>query len=482
MNTSSNVDILVIGAGTAGLPCAMEAASAGASVLVIEKGNDIGGTLWYSGGQMSAAATRRQRAMGIDDNVEDHYADIVRMAGEPVDKSLVRRAAELAPQTIDWLEDLGFPFDPDCPALAPEHEYYPAPRTYWGPEAGISILKTLRPQWDKMVADGAIRVQLSSRVVELETDANQVRGAVIEDQNGNQLNVRAGATVLATGGYAASPELVAEFTPRAPELVTHAAETSTGDAINLTRKLGAQVRNTDVWSPSLGGFRAETGPGRIRPWRDGWGLVGSARMRAPREIYVDGRGCRFINEDETSNDRRDDAIRQLDRELFWLIFDTTALFAGECLIMGWENEDIVTAADAGEFCWRAETITELATLAGLEPDNLTATVTDYNNAVERGVDPLGRRAPDYPLLAPPFYAFRFQGCAGLSWAGLTVDDELRVLGADNQPIGGLYAAGEVLGMAALSGSATVGGMSVTPALSFGRWLGQRLSDPTERRK
>ncbi len=475
MSTSANIDILVIGAGTAGLPCAMEAASAGASVLVVEKGDDIGGTLWYSGGQMSAAATRRQRAMGIDDSVEEHYRDIVRMAGEPVDKSLVRRAAELAPQTIDWLEDLGFPFDPSCPALAPEHEYYGAPRTYWGPEAGISILKTLRPHWDKMVADGGIGFELRSRVVELEVDANRVCGAVIEDQTGHQSRVRAGATVLATGGYAASPQMVAEFTPQAPALVTHAAETSTGDAISLTRKFGTKIRNTDVYVPSLGGFRAETDAGRIRPWRDGWGLVGSARMRAPREIYVDSHGRRFINEDEPSNDRRDFAIRQLDRELFWLIFDSTALVAGECLIMGWENADITSAADAGEFCWRAETIPELAAVAGLDADNLAKTVTDYNTAVERGVDPLGRHAPDYPLQTPPFYAFRFQGCAGLSWAGLTVDDRLRVLDADNRPIDGLYAAGEVLGMASLSGSATVGGMSVTPALSFGRWLGQQLA-------
>ncbi len=313
-------------------------------------------------------------------------------------------------------------------------------------------------------------------MVELDTQGNQVRGAVIENQSGDQFQVRAGATVLATGGYGASPEFYAEFTPSAPALVTHALETATGDGISLTRKLGTPVRNPDIYIPSLGGFRAETGAGRIRPWRDGWGLVGSARMRAPREIYVDSSGRRFINEDETGNDRRDSAIRQLDRELFWLVFDSSALFAGECLIQGWENDDIVAAAEAGEFCWQAQRIDELAVLAGLDPDTLTQTVTAYNAGVETGIDPLGRQAPDYPLQTPPFYAFRFQGCVALSWGGITVDDQLRVLGRDNQPVAGLYAAGEVLGMAALSGSATVGGMAVTPALGFGRWLGQQLSE------
>lgn len=476
MSSIPAVDILVIGAGTAGIPCAMEAAAAGASVLVIEKDDDIGGALWFSGGQMSAAGTRRQRQLGIEDTPENHYADVLRMGGEPIDKSLVKRATELAPQTLDWLDDLGFPFDPNCPALAPEHEYYSTPRTYWGAEAGISILNTLRPHWDKMVADGAIRLELGSRVVELEVESNQVIGAVVEDPSGNPYRLRAAVTVLTTGGYAANPQMVTEFTPNAPPLVTHARETSTGDGINLTRKLGTLIRNRETYLPSLGGFRAGIGPGRIREWRDGWALVGSSRMRAPREIYVDSSGCRFINEDETSNDRRDQAVRDLDGELFWLIFDAAALFAGDCLIMGWENEDIVAAAEGGEFCWRADSIAELASLAGLDVANLTASVADYNIAVKNSIDPLGRRAPDYPLTTPPFYAFRFQGCAALSWAGLKVDDQLRVLGGDQQPIAGLYAAGEILGMAALSGSAFVGGMSVTPALSFGRWLGQQLSD------
>ncbi|MEE8306385.1 MAG: FAD-dependent oxidoreductase [Gammaproteobacteria bacterium] len=477
MKTPS-VDLLVIGAGTAGMPCAMEAAAAGASVQVIEKANEVGGALWFSGGQMSAAGTRRQRAMGIEDKAEDHYADVLRMGGEPMDKSLVRRATELAPKTVDWLEDLGFPFDPSCPALVPEHEHYSAPRTYWGPEAGISILKTLRPTWEQLVAEGAIQLQLGSRVVELETQADRVTGAVVEHQDGSQQRIRAAATVLTTGGYAANPEVFAALTPVAPPLVTHSPETSTGDAIDLTRGLGAEVRNCDTYVTALGGFRTETGPGRIRDWRDGWALVGSARMRAPREIYVASDGRRFINEDETGNDLRDHAIGQLDRELFWVVFDEAALWAGECLIMGWENEDIVTAAATGEFCWRADTIADLANLAGLDPTGLSSSVAEYNEGVERGTDRLGRQVPDYPLTTPPFYAFRMQGCSILSWAGLTVNDQLQVLDERAQPIGGLYAAGEVLGMAATSGSAVVSGMSVTPAMSFGRWLGKRLAPQT----
>ena len=474
-----NADILVIGAGTAGMPCAIEAAAAGASVVVVEKSNEVGGTLWLSGGQLSAAGARLQRERGIEDSVDGHYADIVRMAGEPVDKALVRRAAQLAPQTVDWLQDLGFPFAPECPALVPDHEYYSVPRTYWGPEAGVSVLKTLREPWDHWVGKGAIQAQFASTAVELDVDAGRVMGAVLEDAHGTRTHIRAPATVLTTGGYAANPELFAKLTPAAPPLVTHARETSTGDGIQLALRSGAQIRNSHVYVPSLGGFKANVGPGRIGDWRDGWGLISSARMRQVREIFVDQGGQRFINEDEVSNDRREHSVRALPSEVFWAVFDQRALGDGECLIMGWDNEQIEAAAHAGEFCWRADSIAALAERAGIDPEGLAASVAAYNAAVEQGHDPVGREKPDYPLITPPFYAFRFQGCSVLSWAGLAVDERLRVVDAQARPIPGLYAAGEVLGMAAVSGSAFVGGMSVTPAISFGRWLGERLAQDTQ---
>ncbi len=473
--TELKADVLVIGAGTAGMPCAIEAATAGAAVLVVEKASDVGGTLWLSGGQLSAGGSRLQAERGIVDSVQQHYADILRIGGEPIDKALARRAAELAPHTVDWLQDLGFPFDPACPALVPDHEYYSVPRTYWGPDAGLSVLNTLRKPWDRLLASGAIRVELATAVVDLLVNEGQVVGAVLENERGEHHRVQANSTVLTTGGYAANPGLFAELTPAAPPLVTHAREASTGDGIELARRLGARVRNRDVYVPSLGGFKAEVGPGRIGDWREGWALISSARMRAPREIFVDQRGQRFINEDEISNDRREHHVRALPGEVFWAVFDRAALFEGDCLIMGWENDRMEVAAEQGAFCWRADTISGLAHKAGIDPDGLAASVADYNAAVDRGRDPLGRANPDYPVTRPPYYAFRLQGCSVLTWAGLAVDDQLQVLQEQERPIPGLYAAGEVLGMAALSGSAFVGGMSVTPAISFGRWLGQRLA-------
>ena len=123
---------------------------------------------------------------------------------------------------------------------------------------------------------------------------------------------------------------------------------------------------------------------------------------------------------------------------------------------------------------RADSLTALAMAAGVSADRLVATVRAYNDGVATGKDPLGRRHLPLPIDRAPFYAVRHHGVTIVSFAGLAVDDDLRVLDRTGKPIPHLYAAGEILGFAAFSGSAFAGGMSVTPALSFGRLLGQRI--------
>ena len=98
----------------------------------------------------------------------------------------------------------------------------------------------------------------------------------------------------------------------------------------------------------------------------------------------------------------------------------------------------------------------------------------YNYGVKTGVDPLGREHHPLPIAMGPFYAIRTQATAVTAAAGLTVDASLRMLRTDGSAIPGLFAAGEVLGAGSLQGKAYSGGMMVTPALTFGRLLGEQL--------
>ena len=93
-------DVIVVGAGSAGLPCAILAAERGARVAVIESSSEIGGTLHVAGGHLSAAGTRRQQERGIQDTPDDHYADVIRINRGTSDPTLVRLAVDHAAATV----------------------------------------------------------------------------------------------------------------------------------------------------------------------------------------------------------------------------------------------------------------------------------------------------------------------------------------------------------------------------------------------
>jgi fumarate reductase flavoprotein subunit len=472
--TEQSWDLIVVGAGNAGMPCAIAAAEAGARVLVLEKANEVGGTLHLTGGQMSAAGTRRQQRHGIDDSPDRHFDDVMRISHGRADPALVRLAVDLAASTVDWLEELGFPFVEKTPVIAWEHEPYSVPRTVWGEKFGVSILEALSAPWSRGVETGQIDLRLEHPMTSLLCQDGRVTGVRAGTAKGEETDYRGPSVVLTSGGYASNRELFAEVTPGNPPLVTAASPHSTGDGLQAARRLGARFRNTDLYLPSLGGLEPEPGSGVASDWKQLWANIVSPIRRAPREIYVNVRGERFIAEDEVSNDKRERAVRDQPQQKFWAIFDEAAL-TGEPLIMQWDEQETRRQAKNGKFVWTAETLEELGRKAGIDETGLLASARAYNEAVRQGDDPLGRRKLDFPLEQPPFYAILTHGCSFITFPGLAVDGELRVLDESGEPIPGLYAAGEILGNAALGGDAFCGGMAVTPALSFGRLLGRRLA-------
>ncbi|MFD0470240.1 FAD-binding protein [Nonomuraea thailandensis] len=125
---------------------------------------------------------------------------------------------------------------------------------------------------------------------------------------------------------------------------------------------------------------------------------------------------------------------------------------------------------------RAATVAELAAAAGISGDGLSAQVRRYNEAVARGLDEdFGRRHLPAPIAEPPFYAIENHPVTLITFAGVDVDECLRVRRADGRVVPGLYAVGEVIGSAAVNGNAFCSGMCLTPALAFGRIVGRALA-------
>ncbi len=467
---SERVDLLVVGGGTAGLPAAAEAAEQGLDVLLVEKADRLGGTLWRSWAQMAAAGTGLQRTRGIRDTPDLHYDDVMRISRGTADPDLVRLAVDHAAETVDRLMSAGFDMDPDAPAVLYFHEPYSVARTYWGREAGKSVLDVLLPRVRGLADRGRIRVRTRTALTGLRGGGGpSVEAAVLRDAAGAVEEVEAGAVVLTTGGYAGNPGLFPLLTGGAP-LRGPAAQTSAGDGILAALSLGARLRGSDMFLPTYGGTLRAGSDWETAHLDDFPQLT--PQERPPWEIHVNRSGLRFVAEDDASVDVREHALARQRGVEFWVVYDQRAVEEAPPLFPSWGEADLERAFTGNPSFTRADDLDSLAEAAGIDPQGLRLTVREYNRAVAGGGDPLGRTHLPAPLERGPFYAVRNHGTVLKSPAGLAVDGRLRVLGDDGRPFTNLYAAGEALGGSSMSGRSFVSGMSVTPALSFGRLIGR----------
>ena len=465
---SANVyDLIIVGAGTAGIPCAVAAAENGAKVLLLDKADDIGGSLHTSGGHMSAAGTRRQKEKGIVDSVESHRADIDRISNGGARKDLVNLATDLAAPGLNWLEDNNFEFAPEAPRIVYGHEPYSVARTYYGPEAGRSILKVLRPLLEKAIAGGNVELRLNTAVKSLITKDGAVTGVELADGS----KVTAKNTVLASGGFGANAELFEEL--EKATLVSAAWPTSTGDGILMAREIGAAIAGAGTYLPTFGGLPSPDGTGRVR-WTDRPLLVASERP--PYEIYVDKSGNRWVAEDEESIDIKEHALTGIEAMTFWTIFDSVGMENSQPMVVDWSIEKFREQANVLPGVFAGETLEELAKNAGISTSGLKATVAKYNADLAAGApDQFGRKFRPAPIEKGPFYSLQNHAVTLITFSGIDVDADLRVRKASGEVIPNLYAAGEVLGSAATMGQSFVGGMLVMPSITFGKLLGERLS-------
>lgn len=473
MTAENHFDVIVVGAGTAGIPCAIFAAEAGARVLLLEKDVRIGGTLHVTGGHMSAAGTRRQRESSIEDSAEEHLADIRRISQGTAREDLITVAAHNAAETIEWLQDLGFPFAPETPRIVYGHEPYTTARTYYGKDEGLSILAVLQKELDRVCAEHDLTVWTQAPVLELHQDKDGAVVGISVLRGQQDVSVVAGAVVLATGGYGSDQDLFQEL-DGAP-LISAAAKTSTGDGLHLGMGVGAALQGEGTYLPTFGGLPDPRYPGRAN-WSDRQRLTSE---RPPREIYVDVNGRRWVREDEESIDEKERALVRIPDQTFWTVFDDAALSESvgpmNEMIIGLDPEAVRGIADSRAGVHSATTVEELAAKAGIDPDGLVATVEAYNGYVAAGHDPeFGRAYLPAPLAVPPFYAIRNHAITLVTFQGLDIDDHFAVRDEAGNPIEGLYAVGEVIGAGATCGNSFCSGMLVTPALTFGRLLGSRL--------
>ena len=462
-------DVIIVGAGSTGLPAGIFAANRGARVLQIEADNRIGGTLFWSSGQMSAAGTRLQESEGIEDSPDDHYEDAMRISHGAIDPALGRLAIDNAAETFDWLMDIGFEPLPGHPVAGKAHEPYRKRRYSWGEKLGVSVLDALKPAHEGLVAENKIDLRLSTRFRNLVLDASgKVTGVEVETPSGTTETHYGQNVVLASGGYAANPGMWAQITPQFP-LTSYCNPFSRGDGIRAAREIGAKVSGGGKFLAGVAGFREDPDDP----------LSGTAyrlnpALRMPWEIYVNGEGKRFVREDHPSIDHIERSVLALPELTLYVIFDEPMRQNAPVLNLE-TREELAARFGYHPYFFKADSLAELARQLDMEAETLEQTVTNFNQAVETRHDPeYGREYMIRPIGKPPFYAAKAMGFSVVSPAGIDVDARLRVLNEDGAPIPNLYAGGEVIGFSKVSGNAFVGGMSLMPALTFGRLLGKKI--------
>lgn len=465
-------DVIVIGGGTAGLPTALFAAERG-RVLVVEKAPILGGTLDRSTGQVAAAGTVFQQAKNIADNPDAHYEDIMRINQGTSDPVLTRLFVNNAASALNWLAGHGYAVEPEHPVTGQGHEHFKIARYQWGPKGGWSIFETLQPLVKQATDAGRLQVMLNTSAVELIRDKDAaVTGVVVQDASGALIDLRARQVVLASGGCASNPTMFEEL-HGVPLYCQIAHPNSQGIGLTLGLGAGGYIRGGDKYAALVGAILAG----------DNFPSPGSAfaslnpTLRQPWEILVNSNGERFVQEDHPSIDHIEHLAAQQPGHRHWAIFDQQILDSAPPLVQDWTTQQVVEACNSHPMFSRADTLGQLAVHTGVNPRRLIDTVAAYNDARDREVaDPMGLEHRPLPIAKPPFYAVRMQGWTLISFAGLGVDGRLRVTADDGRPIPNLYAVGEVIGAGATSGKAYTNGMLVTPALTFGKLLGEQILD------
>lgn len=501
-----HTDVVVVGAGGAGLTAAAKVLQEGKSVIVVEKFPAVGGNTVRTGGPMNAANPNWQNTFAaipgerhalkemiatdeatidaeyLEDfrllkaqvtayfeatkNEEEYLFDselFYRMqtylGGKRKDKfgntiygqyDLVKILTDKGLESVEWLEEIGVEFDKSDVTMPVGALWRRGHKPL--KSEGYAYVSALQQFVERhggvIITDTAVK--------ELICENGRIVGVIGTGMNGQKITVHSDAVVLASGGFGANTQMLKEYntywTEISDDIKTSNSPAITGDGIILGQSVGADLVGMG-FSQMMPVSDPETGA-----------LFSGLQVPPQNFIMVNQKGKRFVNEYGSR-----DALTQAAIDnggLFYLIADDEI----KKTAYNTTQEKIDKQVAAGTL-FRAETLADLARQIGVDPDVFEATIASYNACVDNGFDPeFGKDVFDLKVAVAPFYATPRKPAIHHTMGGLKIDTQTHVLNTEGQIIEGLYAAGEVAG--GIHAGNRLGGNSLTDIFTFGRIAGQ----------
>ena len=490
-----NTDIVIVGAGGAGMTAALTAAEKGADVIILESQAAVGGNSVRATGGMNAADTPAQdenefgESAGVEKTLKTArttYADNV---------TITKLAEEVEKQWADYQANPVGYFDSDelmeldtmiggkginNPELVEELADESADGVEWlknyginltsvGSFGGASVKRIHRPvnAEGKTIAVGSymipllekaceendkISIQLETTATTILTDENgKAVGVKAVGATGNEVTVNAKAVILATGGFGANLDMVAELVPALKGFMTTNAAGAQGQGIEMAQALGAATVDMDQI--------------QIHPTVqfDTAALI-TEGLRGDGAVLINAEGKRFIDEVGTRDVVSAAEIAQ-PGSYSYLVVDQAML----------DKSSVIAGYVKRGFVFQGNTYEELAEALGVDAATFAETMNTWNTYVEAKNDPdFGRTSFAQPLNTAPYYAIKVTAGVHHTMGGLVINTDTEVLKADGTAIAGLYAAGEVTG--GVHGANRLGGNAVADFVVFGRIAGEEAAE------
>jgi fumarate reductase flavoprotein subunit len=444
----ADTDVVIIGAGAAGLIAALAAKQAGANPLIIERDAVSSGSTALSAGLIPAAGTRYQAQQGLADSVAAFSADILAKSHGTSDPVVMAAAVAAVGPALDWLgARFGLPFDVITDFRYPGHSAY---RMHALPRrTGAELIDQLRAAAEREEIAILTRARATTLFVEPDgriTGIGMLRGGAFE-------TLGCKALLLACNGYGGNRALVAEHLPSMADALWFGHSGNDGDAVLWGQVLGAELRD----------MSGHQGHGSVAQPH---GILITWATMTEGGVQVNRDGVRFSDESCGYSEQGERVLAQ-PGAVAWSIFD--ARIAG----IANQFEDFRTAEAQGAVV-RAVTISELALAIGLPPGPLAATMAEVDAAKHAGTtDRFGRHFTGVAPLAQPYCAVKVTGALFHTQGGLAIDATTRVRRLDGSVLPNLFAAGgAAVGVSGANASGYLSGNGLLTAIGLGRLAGR----------